>query len=313
MSGTNSTVKNKTAVAQMLIATACIIWGVQPMLVKFVIRELDPVPLVSIRYFIVSLTLFAVLLWRKSTIIPPRSTWLPLMILGLLGVCINNVTQFIGLHYSTVSNFTIIATLNPVITAILSTVLLGERLHRIQWLGVISSMCGALYLLANGSLQVILDLSFNRGDILFLVSQIAWALYSIVIMRIAGIISPFAIVAWSALFGSVILGLGGFATGTFILPASLSALAAGSYLFVIFFGGFLAMVCWNEGTGIIGPSQAAIFMNLMPLIGICCGIIFLHEAFYLEQCIGAFFILSGVYLATHYQDVAKYLEKQCRH
>ena len=295
--------KSKTT-AQLLIAVACITWGVQPMFVKFVIRELNPVPLVSLRYFIVSIFLFVLLAFRCEKIIPPRSTWSSLVILGFLGVCINNVTQFIGLHYSTVSNFTIIATLNPVVAATLSTILLGERLHRIQWLGIASSLGGALYLLSNGSLQVILNLDFNRGDILFFISQVAWSLYSIVIMRIAGIISPFAIVAWSALIGSTALAVGSFYTGTFILPATLSPLAAWSYAFVIFFGGFVAMVCWNEGTGIIGPSQAAIFMNLLPLIGIVCGVVFLGEEFHIAQCLGAIFILSGVYLATHHYTVA---------
>lgn len=300
--------KNKTT-AQLLIATSCIIWGIQPMMVKFVIRELDPVPLVSIRYFIVSLALFTVLFFRGEKILPPRSTWATLAVLGLLGVCINNVTQFIGLKFSTVSNFTIIATLNPTVTAFLSYLLLRERLHCIQWLGIASSLCGALYLLSNGSLQAILSLSFNQGDLLFFASQLAWALYSIVIMRIAGIISPFAIVAWSALFGSLALAAGGMATDTFTLPTSLSPLAAGAYLFVIFFGGFLAMVCWNEGTGIIGPSQAAIFMNMLPLIGVCCGVLFLDEIFYAAQCIGGFFILCGVYLATHHQAVADLIAK----
>ena len=62
--------------------------------------------MVSIRYTIVALTLFAMLAWRGEKLLPPRRTWPALFTMGILGVCINNVTQFTGLQYSTVTNFT---------------------------------------------------------------------------------------------------------------------------------------------------------------------------------------------------------------
>ena len=193
---------NKLTASALLICT-CVIWGIQPMFAKFVVREMSPIPMVSIRYTIVALTLFAMLAWRGEKLLPPRRTWPALFTMGILGVCINNVTQFTGLQYSTVTNFTIIATLTPIVTALLSFVLIHERLHRLQWLGICSSLCGALYLLSNGSLAAILTLSFNIGDVLFFTSQVAWALYSIIVVRIIDDVSPFAIVAWSGLLGSL--------------------------------------------------------------------------------------------------------------
>ena len=44
--------KNISA-ATLMVLSACIIWGAQPMFVTFVVREFDPIPLVSIRYFTV--------------------------------------------------------------------------------------------------------------------------------------------------------------------------------------------------------------------------------------------------------------------
>lgn len=145
---------NKLTASALLICT-CVIWGIQPMFAKFVVREMSPIPMVSIRYTIVALTLFAMLAWRGEKLLPPRRTWPALFTMGILGVCINNVTQFTGLQYSTVTNFTIIATLTPIVTALLSFVLIHERLHRLQWLGICSSLCGALYV-SNGSLAAIL-------------------------------------------------------------------------------------------------------------------------------------------------------------
>ena len=52
--------KNISA-ATLMVLSACIIWGAQPMFVTFVIREFDPIPLVSIRYFTVGVVLLAAL------------------------------------------------------------------------------------------------------------------------------------------------------------------------------------------------------------------------------------------------------------
>lgn len=299
---------NKLTASVLLICT-CVIWGIQPMFAKFVVREMSPIPMVSIRYTIVALTLFAMLAWRGEKLLPPSRTWPALFTMGILGVCINNVTQFTGLQYSTVTNFTIIATLTPIVTALLSFVLIHERLHRLQWLGICSSLCGALYLLSNGSLASILTLSFNIGDVLFFTSQVAWALYSIIVVRIIDDVSPFAIVAWSGLLGSLTTAAGAAYFGHFELPSLLSPLALGSYLFVIFAGGLIAMIFWNKGTGIVGPSQAAVFMNIMPLVGIVCGVLFLDEHFLAAQAVGGVLILSGVYLTTQYRTVAYRLAK----
>lgn len=285
------------------------------MFAKFVVREMSPIPMVSIRYTIVALTLFAMLAWRGEKLLPPRRTWPALFTMGILGVCINNVTQFTGLQYSTVTNFTIIATLTPIVTALLSFVLIHERLHRLQWLGICSSLCGALYLISNGSLAAILTLSFNIGDVLFL--PVRSPGHCILSSSCASsTMFPFAIVAWSGLLGSLTTAAGAAYLGHFELPSLLSPLALGSYLFVIFAGGLIAMIFWNKGTGIVGPSQAAVFMNIMPLVGIICGVLFLDEQLLISQAIGGVLILGGVYLTTQYRTVvyrlAKYFTRRQR-
>ena len=58
-------------------------------------------------------------------------------------------------------------------TALLSLVLLHERLHKLQWLGIAASIIGAVYLISKGSLSTIINLNFNFGDILFCVSMVA--------------------------------------------------------------------------------------------------------------------------------------------
>lgn len=302
--------------ATLMVLAACVIWGAQPMFVTFVVREFDPIPLVSIRYFTVGVLMLAFLAYSGEKLLPPRKAWLPLFLMGVFSVGGNNVSQFTGLRYSTVANLTIIASLTPAVTALLSLVLLQERLHKVQWFGIVTSIIGAVYLISKGSLATIVNLSFNFGDILFVVSMVAWALYTILVAYVSKYVSAYSAVAWAGLLGSLTTAAYSVATGQFALPYDLSLLAWGSYFYVIFIGSIVGMICWNKGIRIVGPSQGAVFMNLMPLVGIICGILFLHEKFYPSEAVGGILIIAGVYLTTHYNHVAyklaKYLVKRRR-
>lgn len=75
--------KNISA-ATLMVLSACIIWGAQPMFVTFVVREFDPIPLVSIRYFTVGVMLLAALAYSGKKLLPPRKAWLPLFLMGVL-------------------------------------------------------------------------------------------------------------------------------------------------------------------------------------------------------------------------------------
>lgn len=225
--------KNISA-ATLMVLSACIIWGAQPMFVTFVVREFDPIPLVSIRYFTVGVVLLAALAYSGEKLLPPRKAWLPLFLMGVLSVGGNNVAQFTGLQYSTVANLTIIASLTPAVTALLSLVLLHERLHKLQWLGIAASIIGAVYLISKGSLSTIINLNFNFGDILFCVSMVAWAFYTILVAQVSKYVSAYSAVAWAGLLGSLTTAAYSILTGQFALPYDLSALAWGSY-FTLFY------------------------------------------------------------------------------
>lgn len=300
--------KNSSAATLMVLAS-CIIWGAQPMFVTFVVREFDPIPLVSIRYFIVGVLILAALAYQGEKLLPPRKAWIPLFLMGVLSVGGNNVAQFTGLQYSTVANLTIIASLTPAVTALLSLVLLHEQLHKLQWMGIGTSIIGAVYLISKGSLAAIINLNFNFGDILFCISMIAWAFYTILVAQVSKYVSAYSAVGWAGLLGSLTTAAYSMATGKFALPSALSPLAWGSYLYVIFIGSLIGMLFWNKGIRVIGPSQAAVFMNLMPLVGIICGVLFLQEKLYPAEAIGGVLIIAGVYLTTQYQHIALWLDQ----
>ena len=64
------------------------------------------------------------------------------------------------------------------------------------------------------------------------------------------------------------------------------------------FLGAVAHVWWYEGVKAVGPSRAAIFMNLQPVVGVLLAWVLLHEAVEWPEVVGGALVLLGVALTT---------------
>ncbi|CUH94805.1 putative membrane protein [Propionispora sp. 2/2-37] len=291
----------------ILLTIATIFWGIQPLCIKWLVAEWTPVTITSGRYFLISGILFFILYLRQDRgILPPRHCFLPLVFMGVTGITVNNVAQFTGLQYSTVTNCTLIAAASPAFTAFLSAIFIKERLNRLQWSGIAISFAGALCVVSQGSLAVIRNISFNTGDMLFFVCQINWTIYSIIGRRVMGDISALATTAWAGLFGAIITACYGIYAGQLTFTV-LEAVTFSAFLYTVFLGGVLAMLFWNIGVKQAGPSLTAIFQNVTPVVGVAAGAFFLQEAVDIQEIGGALAIFVGVYFTTHSEQVGRLL------
>ena len=79
----------------------------------------------------------------------------------------------------------------------------------------------------------------------------------------------------------------------------LSLPALGSFAYVLFGGGLIATLFWNLGVQKAGASLSAIFLNIMPVVGMLGGWLVFSESISPAKAIGAAAIFLGVYLTTH--------------
>lgn len=198
-----------------LLALAGLVWGLQPLFVKFVVAELTPTTLTALRYNCITLLLFVLAVLRGIPLPPRRDCLLLLVFMGLTGVAFNNIAQFSGLQYSSVGNATLIGATTPASTALLAAIFLREKLLPIEWLGIGFSLLGTLFLVTHGSLDMLLSISFNRGDLLFFACQQGWAIYSLIGVRVMARMSALTATAWAGFFGAV-----GMLAGIYILTHS---------------------------------------------------------------------------------------------
>ncbi len=178
-----------------------------------------------------------------------------------------------------------------------------ERLSLFSWFGILISFAGTFIVVSHGSWEVIRNIDFNLGDVLCFLSQVTWAMYSIIGLKVMRHMSAVAATAWAGFIGAIGTMLYGLVMGEFH-AVSLSMLAAGSFIYATLIGGVLSMVFWNMGVKNAGPSISSIFLNLMPVVGMCAGWFFFHDEVGSVQITGAVAIFIGVYLTTHSEQIA---------
>ena len=175
---------------------------------------------------------------------------------------------------------------------------LKERLRRRQWAGVAASMAGVLLVITRGSWRAIANLELMPGDFILLISQAGWSAYTIHGKQVLAVHSPVVATTASYILGSaMLLPMTLVAAPFFPRPDFTSQVAWGVVLYQAFLGA-IAHVWWYEGVKAVGPSRAAIFMNLQPVVGVVLAWAMLHEAVEWPEIVGGALVLLGVALTT---------------
>jgi drug/metabolite transporter (DMT)-like permease len=136
------------------------------------------------------------------------------------------------------------------------------------------------------------------GDFILLVSQAGWSAYTIYGKQVLAVHSPAVATTASYILGSaMLLPMALVAAPFFPRPDFTSQTAWGVVLYQAFLGA-IAHVWWYEGVKAVGPSRAAIFMNLQPVVGVALAWAMLHEAVEWPEIVGGALVLLGVALTT---------------
>jgi drug/metabolite transporter (DMT)-like permease len=225
-----------------------------------------------------------------------RQAWKPIVLLGLLGVGSYNTFAYIALQYTSATNAVLLNSFIPVVTIAISWAFLGKHLRRLEGLGVVISLCGALTIIARGDPAILAHLDLNTGDVWMLGAVLAWAIYTVgLAWRPAGVHPMLMLAAMTAVGLAALLPawLWEMAQGRQINvnPGALASLA-----YVGIFPSFLGYIFYNRGVAEIGASKASLFIHLMPVFGTILSAIFLAEIPHWYHYLGIALIFSGIWL-----------------
>jgi drug/metabolite transporter (DMT)-like permease len=276
---------------------ATFVWATNMVLGRFLKDSIGPVMISAVRFSIASI-IFAMLL-RKQ---PPEERcigedrWL-LVGMAIAGVVLFSPALYLGLRYTTVVNCSLINALTPLVTGLFATLIIKEPMTRRQISGAIAAFIGVVFLISNGSLVFWKTAHFNAGDFIVLVSVVIWGMYAVLGSKVMRRRSAVSATAFSTFMGVPIL----FLLAIWELQSVPVEFDFQVILILIYIGvvpsavGFYA---WNTGLARIGPNNATVFYNTLPLYGVLLGFLFLGEPIGTPHLVGGILIIGGGIWAT---------------
>jgi drug/metabolite transporter (DMT)-like permease len=186
--------------------------------------------------------------------------------------------------------------LNPTITVVLAAIVMKEVITGRQLLGLVLSMLGIVVVVTGGSWQRLTQLGFAQGDLLLLVGNLCWAIYSVLGKRAVKKLSTLQATTVTMLIGATAIGALAITAqgGNLALPPHGSLAALG---IMALFGTVLAYLFWNHGISTIGPARTSVFFNLVPVFTMLIAI-GLGQKVILAQWLGAALVMTGVLFSS---------------
>lgn len=217
---------------------------------------------------------------------------------GMFAIVCNQCNYIIGLSITSPLNASIMTTTMPIITMVLSALILKEMVTTRKVVGLVLGCMGALAIImssAGGAREggVLL------GDIMCICAQTSYAFY---LTRFKGVISRHSAITcqkWMMLFASLVIL-------PFAIPSLMavrwSELSTVTYLetaFVVVGGTFFSFLCCTTAQRILSPTVIAMYNYVQPIVACTLSVILGLGIFGWSHVAAIVLVFSGVYLVTH--------------
>ncbi len=288
--------KDNRRLAYLLVNLSTLLWASNIALGRALRSQVGPLTLTAFRFTLAGL-IFAFLVTKLA---PKRrpigQDWRILLGMGLTGVFTFPALLYLALQRTTATNAALINGTGPLITAIMASFLLKERLYLSRIVGTLISLIGVTLVIGGPTLGTLQSSTVNLGDLTVFFDVIVWGIYSIMGRIVTRSRSALIATAYSIWFAVPLLLVAAFIEWQSFPPQlSIQLLVAGVY--IALFPTCIAFLSWNESIRRVGPARSMAFYNLLPVYGALLGILFLGENPSWAQFAGGSLVIIGALTA----------------
>ena len=270
-----------------------LIWGLNFAVLKYGTTVIEPIAYNAIRMAVGTVALLGVAVATSA-----RPSWADIRKLMLLGVLGHGVYQglFInGLARTRAGTAALVVAASPAVIAIVGRALGVEQITRRAVAGIAISFVG-IAIVVLGSSRGGEGATSVTGDLLILVSVVAWAFYTTFLRSYTHRIEGVHIAGWTLLGGTLpILVVAAPALARTDI-AGLAPLTWGA----VFYSGVgaigFAYLFWYRGVRVIGSTRTAMFAQLQPMIALLAAWPLLGERPTVAQIAGCAAVMGGLLL-----------------
>lgn len=280
----------------ILLLTAAV-WGINILVFKHVDRGNDLFSFNALR-LVLALTTLTVLTVAEMLIWPatkPKSgiPWFRVFFFSVLNGLLYLLIFVNAVPMTTAGNIALILASLPMWTALISLVMLKERLPTVTWIGLIVTFMGTIIVTTG---EVSLSSHYFVGNMLMLIATICWAGATVVSKPIMTSLTPLqlaTISSWLTVPIHVLIAMKG-------IPSAVEKLSSPGFFWAVVYSGVcstgIAYATWNAGVRMVGASHAAVFQNVVTLVAVLGGWLALGEELMLAQILGGVLTVAGLFL-----------------
>lgn len=277
-----------------LMVLAVFFWAGAFIAGKLSVPYIPTYSLTFLRFFFASIVLFLVMKWRKEPLAIQKRQIPIFLFTGIVGMFGYHVFFFTALKYTTATNSSIIAAMNPIMTAVIGFFFAKQMLSKKMVFGILLSFVGVILTITGTNFNVLRNFQFNPGDLLMFGAVTVWAAYSVFSKSKGKGIPPIILTFYSFLVCTLLLI-------PFVLYEKpwewlpLVPLSAyGAVLYMSIFASVIGYLVQQVSIKEIGPARSAIFINLVPVFSILLAVLILGESLQISKIFTALIIIAGV-------------------
>jgi drug/metabolite transporter (DMT)-like permease len=278
------------------VLTAVVLWGSSFSAMRTVLNDLDPMAAIFLRLFIASLCLLP-FAWKLIPRNLKKGDWKILGAMVLFQPCLYFMFESRALVYTTSSQAGIVSACLPLMVALAAWIFLSEAINAKIIVGLVMSITGV------GLLTIFQDKGVTApnpllGNFLELLAMVSACGYMILVKQLSSRYNTWTLTGIQVAGGTLF-----FLPGIQPLLAANPAIWTLKLILLLFFLGSCvslgAFGLYNYGIKTLSVSRASICINLIPVIAITLGWVFLGETLNLKQGIAAGIVISGVVLSNY--------------
>lgn len=240
----------------------------------------------------------ALLFWGVSPLVPrqrvEQGDWLPLIIMSLCGMGINQFCYVLGVQYTSPTNACVATTSTPVFTFILSALFLHAAVTLRRVAGLMIAAAGALVLILGSQMEGGRSGS-PVGDAICLFSQLSVSFYFVFFGGVIKKYHPVVLMRWLFLISAVLTAPLWLHEMLSMPWSQLGPAEIWGSAYVVFFGSFISYLLMIVGQRHLEPTTVTAYNYIQPVIAAVVGISLGVDALSWQKVVAVICIAAGVW------------------
>jgi drug/metabolite transporter (DMT)-like permease len=301
--------KTRSAWFFLLLALASLMWSGQGTAVKVLSRHMGPIAITFLPFYITTLLFVPLLLKLRrenpQATLPSAADWVKFVIAGVAGQVLAQLGMTWGVDKSLASNGAILNLLIPVMSAVLASLLLKERLTTLRVTALLVGLIGVVLMSVSDWKHASFgEMRFLVGNLLILCGCLGSAFYNV---YCKGLMRRFAEIE-ILIFSYITASLASLPLLIWAEPFSFQSLrlldwqswAAFAFLALFMYGA--SMLLFFKALQHLDVTTASTSLYLVPVFGIILAAVLLGERLGILAISGAIVVLLSTVLIMKYDN-----------